>query len=86
MPDFRIIAEVMGIAIKLTSETEADLNVQFSGHVNTLYVRAYLSGWHCMAKAEMTSEIDFDKEENSEQLLVLLATLKLLATEKGIEL
>ena len=37
---------IMGLAFEITTETEADVFVHYSGHVNTVYVEVFLEGWH----------------------------------------
>lgn len=39
------VLEILALAIDITNNTEADVFVDYSGHVNSLYVKVFLKGW-----------------------------------------
>lgn len=39
------VREILTLAIDITNNTEADVFVDYSGHINGLSVRVFLKGW-----------------------------------------
>ena len=74
-----LIKEIMAKAIEITMNTETDIFIDYSGHVNTLYVFYYKNGWKSGIEEDFDMKINLNFKTSAEQSLkIILEELKKL--------
>lgn len=72
------IQRILKLAIEITNNTKADVFVDYSGHVNSISIRAYLQGWGVERNTDYSKDIYFNVFSENECEKELQETIKIL--------
>ena len=72
----QLAGRITQLAMQLSEDTEHDVFVDYSPHVNWLVVLVYLGGWERDTQSDLEVKVDLDSADACDQLE--LAALKII--------
>ena len=76
-----LVTAITELAIDITNNTEADVFVDYSGHVNSLYVKVFLKGWTPEYLKHDLYKILYLERDNVNELQEIIDYLKAIKEE-----
>jgi hypothetical protein len=77
-----LVQRILTQSIEISNNSIIDIFVDFSSHVQGVYVRVHLKGWQPEADADIRKTIFLDRDNSEEELQDVIEYLETLREEK----